>query len=176
MEDDELVNQVQADNKKAFEILLRRHKGKIYNAVFRILHNRDDAMDITMEAFFIAYTRIRTLKDNTKFGSWLIGIARNLALMRLRGKHPEVSIEEPGLSKHLLIPFSDDISKEELRNILRREIDRLPHKYRRAFILREIERWPYGRIASELGITQTNAKVRVSRAKDMLRTRLSRYL
>lgn len=176
MEERELVKRAKAGDENSFEILLKKHKRKIYNTAYKILHNRDDAMDITMETFFIAYTRLTTLKNATKFGSWLIGIARNLSLMRLRSKVTEISIEDPAVAKTLSVPFNEDITKVELRRILKKEIERLPHKYREAFIMREVKGYPYGKIARELGITQSNAKVRVSRAKALLRIRLARSI
>ncbi len=176
MEDKELVIRAKAGDERSFEVLLKRYKGKIYNTVFRILRDRDDAMDIAMEAFFIAYKRLGSLREETKFSSWLIGIARNLALMRLRSKKTEISIQDPKFHGTLSIPFDDEISREEVKRLIKREIEKLPHKYREAFILREIKGYPYGKITKELGITQTNAKVRVSRAKKLLRTKLKRLL
>lgn len=176
MEDEVLVKRVKAGDKHSFEVLVKRHKRKVYNSAYRILHNSDDAMDIMMETFYIAYTRLSSLKIEAKFGSWLIGIARNLALMRLRSKKKEISIEEPEVRKRLSVPFDDEVTREELKKIIKREIENLPHKYSEAFVMREIMGFPYGRITKELGISQSNAKVRVSRAKALLRTRLMRIL
>jgi len=176
MEDKDLVKRAKAGNKHSFETLVKKHKKKVYNAAYGILHDSDDAMDIMMETFYIAYTRLSSLKKETKFGSWLIGIARNLALMRLRNRGREISIEEPEVRKRLSVPFDEEVTREDLRRIIKREIENLPHKYREAFVMREIMGFPYGRITKELGISLSNAKVRVSRAKALLRRRLSRIL
>ncbi|MEA3431884.1 MAG: sigma-70 family RNA polymerase sigma factor [candidate division WOR-3 bacterium] len=176
MKDEDLVRRAKAGDKHSFEVLVKRHERKVYNSAYRILHNSDDAMDIMMETFYVAYTRLPSLKNEAKFGSWLIGIARNLALMRLRSKKKEISIEEPGVRKRLSVPFDDEVTREELRKIIKREIENLPHKYREAFVMREIMGFPYGRITKKLGISQSNAKVRVSRAKALLRTRLMKIL
>lgn len=176
MEDEDFVRRAKAGDEHAFEILVKNHERKVYNTAYGILHDRDDAMDIMMETFYIAYTRLSSLKKESKFGSWLIGIARNLALMRLRSKGREISIEEPEVKNKLSVPFDEEITRKELRKIIEKEIENLPHKYREAFVMREIMGFPYSRIAKELAISLSNAKVRVSRAKALLRIRLARKL
>jgi RNA polymerase sigma-70 factor (ECF subfamily) len=176
MEDENLVRRAKAGDEHSFETLVKRNKRKIYNTAYRILHNSDDATDIMMETFYIAYTRLSSLKKETKFSSWLIGIARNLALMRLRSRGKEISIEEPEVRRKLSVPFDDEVARKELKRIIKREVENLPHRYREAFVMREVMGFAYGKIAKELGISQNNAKVRVSRAKALLRTRLRRIL
>ena len=175
MEDEKLVTSVLKGDEHSFEILLLRHKNTVYNTAYGILRNYDDAMDITLETFYIAYTRLSSLKEKRKFRSWLIGIARNLSFMRVRERKRDISIEE--LKKgSVSTQFEENLIKEEIKTIVRREIEKLPHRYREPLIMQELNGLPYGKIANDLGISISNAKVRVTRARALLKSRLARVI
>jgi RNA polymerase sigma-70 factor (ECF subfamily) len=185
--DDEpaLVAAAKRGEVSAFEELVARYERKIFRLTRNITGNMQDAEDAMQEAFLKSYEHLANFKGDSRFYTWLVRIAVNEALMKLRRRHPgEFSIDEevPG-SEDLMPRELDDwgptpeerYQQVEMRQILSEAIDRLEPDFRIVFILRDVEELPTEETAKLLGLSITATKSRLLRARLKLRQRLNRY-
>ncbi|MCL5036324.1 MAG: sigma-70 family RNA polymerase sigma factor [Chloroflexi bacterium] len=188
--DEALVEMARQDIYHAFEELVRRYQAKIYGHCYRMLGNRQDAMDCHQEAFLRAYKHLKNFRGDSSFSVWLYKIATNFCLMRFRkqkSRPKELYIEDllpKNLSESNIAVELPDISAEpeqlaldgELVGVMEDAIRRLPEDYRATFILRDIEGFSTKESAKILKITQANVKSRLHRARLFLRTLIAPYL
>jgi RNA polymerase sigma-70 factor, ECF subfamily len=177
-----LVAEAQSGNLDAFEALIRRHNATLYRTMMAILGNPEEAQDAVQDALLSAFKHIAGFQGRSKFSTWLISIARNTALQRLRSRKNMESLDEPAGGEEEFRPrqiraWQDDPeqahSKEEIRQIVERGIMNLPSKYRIAVMLRDIEQIPTEEVARQLGLTVPALKTRVLRGRLMLREALA---
>ncbi len=179
-----LVADAQAGNLDAFEELIRRHNSMVYRTLMAILGNPEEAQDAMQDALLSAFKHIAGFQGRSKFSTWLISIARNTALQRIRSRKNMESLDEPVVGEEEFRPrqicaWQDDPeqahSKEEIRQIVERGIMGLPAKYRLAVMLRDIEQIPTEEVARQLGLSVPALKARVLRGRLMLRESLAPY-
>jgi len=177
-----LVADAQAGNLDAFEELIRRHNSMVYRTMMAILGNPEEAQDAMQDALLSAFKHIAGFQGRSKFSTWLVSIARNTALQRLRTRKNMESLDEPAGDEEEFRPrqlraWQDDPeqahSKEEIRQIVERGIMGLPAKYRIAVMLRDIEQLPTEEVARQLGLSVPALKARVLRGRLMLRESLA---
>lgn len=177
-----LVARAQAGDLDAFEELIRRHNSTLYRTMMAILGNPEEAQDATQDALLSAFKHIAGFQGRSKFSTWLISIARNTALQRIRSRKNMESLDEPAGDDENFRPrqiraWQDDPeqahSKEEIRQLVERGIMRLPPKYRIAIMLRDIEQIPTEEVARQLGLSVPALKARVLRGRLMLRESLA---
>jgi len=177
-----LVAEARTGNLEAFEALIRRHNSTLYRTMMAILGNSEEAQDAMQDALLSAFKHIAGFQGRSKFSTWLISIARNTALQRIRNHKYMESLDEPAGSDEDFRPrqiraWQDNPeqahSKEEIRQIVEREIMRLPAKYRVAVMLRDIEQIPTEEVARHLGLSVPALKARVLRGRLMLRESLA---
>jgi RNA polymerase sigma-70 factor (ECF subfamily) len=181
--DAELVAEAQSGKLDAFEELVRRHSRLIYRTLIAILGNAADAQDAMQDALFSAFKHVGAFQRRSKFSTWLVSIARNTALERLRGRKNVESLdegeygEEADFRPRQVRAWQDDpeqdYSKSEVRQLVEREILRLPAKYRVVVMLRDIEQLSTDEVARQLGLSVPAVKVRLLRGRLMLRESLS---
>lgn len=185
----ELVFAIRAGDEQACALLVKRYGGALLAAARRILRNEEDARDAVQGAFLAAFKSIERFQGDSSLGTWLHRIAINAALMQLRQRRsrPETAIEEllPGFLEdghHARHPemWEDSadvlLERREVRELVRRAIDRLPEDYRTILLLRDIEELNTEETARLLGISQSLVKVRLHRARQALRTLLAERL
>lgn len=177
-----LVAAARAGNLEAFEALIRRHNSMLYRTMIAILGNPEEAQDAMQDALLSAFKHIAGFQGRSKFSTWLISIARNTALQRIRSRKNMESLDEPAESEEDFRPrqiraWQDDPeqahSKEEIRQIVERGIMGLPPQYRIAIVLRDIEQIPTEEVARQLGLSVPALKSRVLRGRLMLRESLA---
>lgn len=188
---DELVRRAKAGDLAAFEELTSRHERQIYSLVFRILQNPHDAEDVTQQAFLSAVENLAKFREESSFATWLHRIATFAALKVIRKRKglDTVSLEEATESQedYDSIPHPEYIadwkqSPEQLveRNETRRLLDdalaKLDEKHRLVFVLRDVEGLSVNETAEALGLTESNVKMRLLRARLQLREELTRTL
>ncbi len=145
-----------------------------FNVAYRIVWNRADAEDVVQSTFIQVYLKLDQLQDKSKARSWLLQIAYRQALNILRRRK-----DEPTDPADLPDRFtSDDATAEptlqkDLRLTIQTAIDHLPQNLRIAVVLRDVEGLPMREVASVLDIGQSAAKMRVTRAREQLRTELA---
>jgi RNA polymerase sigma-70 factor (ECF subfamily) len=181
-----LVERAKAGDVSAFEQLVRQYDRQIFRVAQHITQNREDAEDITQDAFLKAYQKLDQFQGNSKFSTWLVRIAVNESLMRLRKRKTSktVSMDEDVHTEEGSIPrdFADWspnpeqlYNQGELGEILRKTIQGLPPGFRTVFTLRDIENLSTEETAEALGLSVPAVKSRLLRARLQLRERLSRY-
>jgi len=181
LSDEEVVSRVLRGEKGLFELIIRRHNERLFRISRSYVRDDDEAEDIMQEAYVKAYEQLPRFEGRSQFATWLIRILINEALARVRRRQrmvPEAgsvfedkSLEE-SLQAHERENPDEQVMTMELRNALEKAIDDLPDHYRQVYVMREVEHLSVAETASCLGITETNVKVRVNRAKEMLRRNL----
>ena len=180
--DDEWVVRVQKGDLDAFETLVERHTQRVYRTLIGLLGNPDEARDAMQDTFLKAFQNLPNFERRAKFSTWLVSIASNTGLQRLRERKQVESLEESPSDSEEFRPrqiraWGDDpeemYSKTERRTILERAIARLPAKYRVVLILRDVQQISTEEAAASLGLTIPALKARLLRGRLMLREALA---
>ena len=180
--DEELILEVAKGNNDGFVILVDRFKLRLFNYLFRMVGNRDDAEEIAQEAFVKAYIHADKYKTIAKFSTWLYTIATNLVRNRMRSKKRAPRLlslwgrgrdgEEDDRPIDLVDPARgpDETSNDrELSEMINRAIGKIPEKYRTSFVLREINQLSYEEIAAATGLKLGTVRSRINRARNYFR-------
>jgi len=180
-----LVAQAKAGDQNAFAELVNKYERKIYRLAKNITRNDEDAEDVLQDAFLKAYTHLDNFKGDSKFYTWIVRIAVNEALMRLRKRKTDrtVPLDEPvelgeeTVQREIAV-WEDNpeqqYSQEEWRRILDEAVESLKPDFRTVFVLRDIEELSTEETAETLGISVPAVKSRLLRARLALRERLTR--
>jgi RNA polymerase sigma-70 factor (ECF subfamily) len=185
-DESKLVEAARSGDIGAFESLVRRYDRNVFRIAQHITQNREDAEDVVQDAFLKAYQNLGQFQGQSKFYTWLVRIAVNEALMRLRRRRPErmVSIDEDVKTEEDSIPreiadWSPNpeqlYTQSELKDILGKTIQGLPPSFRTVFVLRDVEGLSTEETASALELSVPAVKSRLLRARLQLRERLNRY-
>jgi RNA polymerase sigma-70 factor (ECF subfamily) len=187
VKDDEsaLVAAAKAGDISAFETLVGRYERKIFRLTQNITQNREDAEDAMQEAFLKAYEHLQSFEGNSRFHTWLVRIAVNQALMKLRKRRPNVvSLDEEVNTGEDMVPRevedwgpspADRYAQTELSEILTKVIGDLDPPFRIVFQLRDIEELSTEETAEALGLSVPAVKSRLLRARLKLRQTLNQY-
>ncbi len=170
--DEEVVRRVRAGERERFEVLMRRHNPRVYRAVRSILRDEDEAEDAMQQAYVRAYVHLAEFEGASAFSTWLVRIAVNEALGRLRGHSRLVPLEEaPEEGDRPAAGGSpeDAAAAREAMALLEHAIDALPLHYRTVYVLREVEQLSTADAALALGLSEDVVKVRLHRARAALR-------
>jgi RNA polymerase sigma-70 factor, ECF subfamily len=182
-----LVAQAQAGDAAAFSTLVEQYDRYIYRLALNITGNKEDAEDVLQEALLKAYTKLGQFQGGSRFYTWLVRIAVNEALMRLRKRSPqkEVSLDEPveGNERSLMPREIEDwadnpeqqYAKVELNKILDETIAKLEPNFRTVFVLRDVENLSTEETAQILGLSVPAVKSRLLRARLKARELLGEY-
>jgi RNA polymerase sigma-70 factor (ECF subfamily) len=185
--DDEsrLVAAAKSGDLDAFDQLVSRYERKIFRLALRITQNREDAEDAMQEAFLKAYEHLNAFQGDSRFYTWLVRIAVNQALMKLRKRRPnQISLDEPAETEdsELFKEIADwgpspeqRFAQTELHEILDSAISGLEPDYRNVFILRDVEGIPTEETAQLVGISVPAVKTRLLRARLKLRQKLNAF-
>src|SRR3954451_4279720 len=185
-EEQGLVERARAGDMQAFTSLVDRYERKIYRLAKHITQNDEDAEDVLQESFMKAYTHLDSFQGDSKFYTWLVRIAVNEALMKLRKRKSDrtVSLDEPqdtgeDLVTREIAVWDDDpekkYSREELAEILDEAVQSLKPSFRTVFVLRDIEELSTEDTSQALGISIPAVKSRLLRARLQLREKLTRH-
>jgi len=180
-----LVTRARAGDPQAFTELVNRYERKIYRLAKHITQNDEDAEDVLQDAFLKAYEHLPNFQGNSKFYTWLVRIAVNEALMKLRKRKSDrtVPLDEPvdtgeEMVNREIAVWEDNpeqrYSREEMQQILDRAVETLKPDFRTVFILRDIEELNTEETAETLGISIPAVKSRLLRARLALREKLTR--
>src|SRR6266480_44563 len=186
--DDEaaIVARARLGDAKAFSELLRRYEGKIFRLALHITQNREDAEDVLQEAFLKAYEHLDQFQGQSKFYTWIVRIAVNQALMKLRKRKSDRSVSldetidtgEDTVAREIAAWDENPeqrYSREELNQILSSAVDDLAPIYRAVFVLRDVDELSTEETAEALNLSVPAVKSRLLRARLQLRDRLTRF-
>jgi RNA polymerase sigma-70 factor, ECF subfamily len=180
-----LVTAAKAGDSAAFEELVNRYEKKIFRLTMNITRNREDAEDAMQDAFMKAFSHLDRFHEDSRFYTWLVRIAANEALMRLRKRRPnQFSLDEPIESEDDFVPQQIEdwgpspeqrFAQTEMRDILRGVIEELQPDFRVVFLLRDVEGLSTEETAETVGISEAAVKSRLLRARLKLRQKLDRH-
>jgi len=181
-----LVAQSRQGDTVAFGELVRRYEAKIFRLALHVTQNREDAEDVLQETFMKAYEHLDQFQGNSKFYTWIVRIAVNQALMKLRRRKTDKSVSldetidtgEDTIVREIAAWDENPeqrFSREELGGILDTAVDSLEPPYRSVFVLRDIEELSTEETADALGLSIPAVKSRLLRARLQLREKLTRY-
>jgi RNA polymerase sigma-70 factor (ECF subfamily) len=181
-----LVERVRGGDVSAYDTLVRKYERQIFRIALRITQNREDAEDVTQDTFVKGFEKLDQFQGNSKFYTWLVRIAVNESLMRLRKRRTGkmVSIDEDVETDEGSVPRDladwapdpeQNYSQAELGKILEKTIKGLPPGFRVVFELRDVQGLSTEETAEALGLSIPAVKSRLLRARLQLRERLTRY-
>ncbi|HEY8916298.1 MAG TPA: sigma-70 family RNA polymerase sigma factor [Chitinophaga sp.] len=176
MSDEELIARVLAGEKRLFELLIRKYNQRLYRIGMSILEIEAEAEDAMQTAYINAYENLPRFEQRSSFGTWLTRIMLNQCYEQKRKSMRVLSnLEQPDNFISMRTP-ANELDNKELSHVLEQAIAQLPEKYRLVFVLREMEDLSVRETSAVLNIEEPNVKVRLNRAKTMLRENLTGYL
>jgi RNA polymerase sigma-70 factor (ECF subfamily) len=188
--DEALMERYQQGEIRAFEVLLGRHQGPVYNFLYRFVSNRAHAEDLLQEVFLRVIKGADAYQRNAKFTTWLYTIARNLCVdASRRAKHRRAaSLDQPvghsgdgeGTPLGELLPgggpaVDRQVIGNELGSRIEKAVARLGDEQREVFIMREILNMPFKEIAEVTKVPENTVKSRMRYALEKLRLELDEY-
>ena len=185
--DGELVRSARRGDLAAFENLVERYQRQATAVSYRLLNNREDAMDVVQDAFLKAFDKLDSLSQPARFGPWLMRIVSNLSLnfRRSRALRKTESLDSPeddaahgrdNRPDPTAAGPAEQASADEVSRLLDEAIARLPDMQRQALVLFAIEKLPQKEIAGMLGCSVEAVKWHVFTARKKLKEQFKDYL
>jgi RNA polymerase sigma-70 factor (ECF subfamily) len=186
LEEAEQIEKARNGDARAFGDLIGKYERKIFRLAQHITQNREDAEDVLQETFLKAYEHLSQFQGNSKFYTWIVRIAVNQALMKLRKRKSDktVSMDEgidtgEDVVVREIAAWDEDpeqrYSREELNEILTAAVDSLAPPYRTVFVLRDVEDLSTEETAEALELSIPAVKSRLLRARLQLREKLTKF-
>lgn len=178
MTDEEVISRVLGGEKNLYEIIIRRYNPYLYKVGRSYNYNHQDTEDLMQDSFIDAYKKLSQFEGRAQFKSWLIRIMMNNCYHKGRkaSYKNEIMQEINDQSAPLFANSGDDtrkvVSNLELKQIIENALSEIAFKYRMVFSLREINGFNTAETAELMNISESNVKVRLNRAKKMLREKL----
>jgi RNA polymerase sigma-70 factor, ECF subfamily len=180
-----LVSEAKAGNFAAFEELVNRYEKKIYRLGLNVTGNPEDAEEVLQETFLKAFQHLANFREDSRFYTWIVRIAVNEGLMKLRKRRSDksVPIADDVDEEGSIIPreFADwrpnpeqQLAQSELESILSNAARSLPPTFRTVFFLRDVEGLSTQETAELLNLTVSAVKARLFRARLHLRDELTK--
>jgi RNA polymerase sigma-70 factor, ECF subfamily len=184
LNDEELVARILAGETALFELIMRRHNQRLYRAARAIVRDESEAEDVMQDAYVRAYIHLKQFAGRAKFSTWLTRIAVHEALARLRDRkrydEPATTFETSEDPMELLASAEgtpeEHLQTRELGDVLEEAIESLPSGFRAVFMLRAVEEMSTSEVAECLDLSEENVKVRLHRARALLKEHLTQKL
>jgi RNA polymerase sigma-70 factor, ECF subfamily len=181
-----LISRARSGDGAAFTELVNRYSRKVFRLAKHITQNNEDAEDVLQDTFLKAYEHLGEFQEQSKFYTWIVRIAVNESLMKLRKRRGGriVSLDEPVDTGEEMITREIAVwdenpeqrySREEIHEILGQAVESLTPIFRTVFVLRDIDELSTEETASALGISVPAVKSRLLRARLQLRDKLTRF-
>ncbi|KAA3615103.1 MAG: sigma-70 family RNA polymerase sigma factor [Calditrichaeota bacterium] len=177
-DDVELVRKAKSGDSKAYDKLILLYKDVVYSIVYRMVRNKQEAEDLTQEAFIKAYKSINSFNEEYAFSTWLFKIATNNCIdffrkrkLKTYSMDESIKYKDDEIKQEYADPEPDvefDLVAEERKSIIRTAIDQLPEKYRIVIEMRHQKEYSYEQISEDLDLPLGTVKARIFRAREML--------
>ena len=176
LNDEEVVDRILKGELELYESLMRKYNTRLYRISMSILNDDLEAEDVMQTAYINAYLNLSAFQNRSKFSTWLTRILINESLLHKKKKlkREERLAEQTSLEWHNETPLKSVMNKE-LKTILEKAVASLPEKDRMVFVMREIQQMSTSETMEVLELGESNVKIRLTRAKEMLRNELSSY-
>jgi RNA polymerase sigma factor (sigma-70 family) len=182
-----VVKQVQAGDVAAFDKLIIKYRERVFGVVYNLTANREDASDLTQDAFIKAFQSINRFQGNCSFFTWLYRIAVNTTLShlrknRLRSFFSLEKLQEENVNTQVLEQLTDkkgadrDTYLQELKEKLNEALQKLSIPHRTVITLFEIDGLSHAEIAEVMGCSEGTVRSRLHYAKQFLQGELGKYL
>jgi RNA polymerase sigma factor (sigma-70 family) len=169
--DEQIVNRILKGEKQLYEILIRKYDQRLFRIGRSIINNEEEVRDIMQSIYLKGYLQLASLQKRSNFGTWIIKILVNESLLHKKRNLKEQQTLKKQLKDEIETPLKTLLNKE-LKTLLEKAIVELPEKYKLVFVMREIEEMSTIETMEVLNLTGSNVKIRLSRAKEMLREKL----
>ena len=169
VEDRDLIAKARRGDVDAHNVLVSRWEKRVYNYLLRLVRNREDALDLTQEAFFKAFMNLKKLDDPDRFPAWLFRIAHNEACSMLRKTRPDGDLD----MDHSADEMSARMFPVELSVAVESALNRLSHDQREAVLLKVYQGFKFEEMAEILSCPVSTVKSRVYTALDLLKNALA---
>lgn len=179
-EETRIIRAVLDGDVNQFAFLVRAYEKIVYNLALRTLRDPQDAMDAAQETFLRAYRALPSFRGDSKFSVWLYRLTANVCtdMLRKRSRTPEVSLTD---EEETVLDIPDErfcpqteLEKKQLRQSVRRGLEKLPDEFRQVLLLRELGGLSYDEIARATGLEPGTVKTRIFRARKKLAAILMR--
>ena len=177
--DEDLIVQVQNGQRKAFDELVARYKGRLFSFILRMVKDPVLAEELTQETLIRVYVHAAKYREIAKFSTWVFTIATNLVRnkMRQRSRRPYLVSLNPAPEEDEMpvdpadtaADPSDGVQREELADLMAEATSRIPEKYRIPFLLREVDQLSYEEIQQVTGLKLGTVRSRINRARNRFR-------
>ena len=165
-----------AGERDAFDQLVKATYAEVYTLAYRLTGNEEDARDVVQDAYFRAFRSLKRFRGDSRFSTWMYRITANCAstylTRRRKGRHEVLSDDDVHRDERPEVDPEQMAEAGLLRDRMTAALADLPPVLRSVVVLRDVFDLPHEAIASELGITEAAAKVRLHRARRKLRERL----
>lgn len=177
-DDHQLIEQFLDGEQRSFNLLVERYRERIYLLVWRMVRNREDALDLSQEVFVKAYKNLKSFRQESNFYTWLYRIAVNLSLNFVRREKLRSFLSLSDLSDKFRSDSSpsEDIERHQLSELIDRAVMKLPEKQRAVFVLRHYEEMSVKEVADLLGKSEGTIKANYYQAIKKLRESLKPYV
>jgi RNA polymerase sigma-70 factor (ECF subfamily) len=175
VEDADLIRQATRGNVESFNLLVSRWEKRVYNYLLRITANREDALDLTQDAFLKAYQNLRKLDDPGRFAPWLYRIAHNEAYSMFRRRKPETDVDTlpPEATETKITVGGSSVFPIELSLAVASALDRLSVDQREAVVLKIYQGFKFEEMAEILSCPVSTIKSRLYTALELLKIELA---
>lgn len=180
--DHEIITRILNGEKNLYSLIVRRYNQRLYRVAMSIINDDSEVEDIMQVAYINAYENLRKFAFKASFSTWLTRILINECLLRLKKRGKSISMNDDIMDKELYQQHRIEVQtpvarmlNSELKVALEAAIARLPEKYRTVFIMREIEDMNVAETRACLDISESNVKVRLNRAKALLKDSLNQF-
>ncbi len=179
MSDNDIVLRVLGGEKNLYALLVTRYNQRLYRIAMSILSNDAEAEDVMQVSYINAYENLAKFEFRSGFSTWLTRILINESLLRVKRSKQSILLNDDQIENKIFKSASTEVRNPlmkllntELKAVLEEAIFQLPEKYRTVFIMREIEDMNIAETQACLDLSEANVKVRLNRAKAMLRNSL----
>lgn len=175
LSDEEIIKKILLGETHLYEQLMRKYNLRMYRICMSIINDDKEAEDIMQISYINAYHQLTRFKGQSSFGTWLTRILINEALLhkKRKSKMEKALMDTTITEEHYETPLSGLMNKE-LKVILENAVAALPDKYRLVFVMREIQGMNTNETMEALNLGESNVKIRLTRAKEMLRAELQK--
>jgi RNA polymerase sigma-70 factor (ECF subfamily) len=180
--DDEIISRVLKGEKNLYANIVRKYNQRLYRVGMSIINDDTEVEDVMQVAYIRAYENLGKFAFKSAFSTWITRILINESLLRLKKRKQSLNMNDDVMDNdiyhHHLVDSKTplmSVVNSELKVILEKAIRQLPEKYKTVFIMREIESMNVAETRECLDLSEVNVKVRLNRAKAMLRNSLAEY-